>query len=144
LRSHGPLCRRGRGADLGYPVGRRTPAGDRRARCRPPGRAARPTARARRKPVTPPFFSIGHSDRSLAAFISLLGEARIELVADIRKMPASRANPQFNAQALQDGLAQVGISYEHMAALGGLRGKAPASGDLNGLWTNRSFRNYAD
>jgi len=94
--------------------------------------------------VTPPFFSIGHSDRSLAAFISLLGEARIELVADIRKMPASRANPQFNAQALQDGLAQVGISYEHMAALGGLRGKAPASGDLNGLWTNRSFRNYAD
>jgi uncharacterized protein (DUF488 family) len=95
--------------------------------------------------VTVPFFTVGHSNRSLEAFTALLREAEVALLADIRKMPRSKANPQFNGDTLQAALAPVQIAYEHIAALGGLRGKTPAAPQgLNGLWTNRSFRNYAD
>jgi uncharacterized protein (DUF488 family) len=95
--------------------------------------------------VTPPFFTIGHSNRGLEAFVALLREAEIGLVADVRKMPASRANPQFNGPPLSEALSKLQIAYEHMPALGGLRGKPPAAtGGLNALWSNTSFRNYAD
>lgn len=95
--------------------------------------------------MTLPFFTIGHSNRSLAAFVALLREADVALVADIRKMPRSRTNPQFNEDALAEALADFQISYDHMAALGGLRGKARSiSPDINGFWTNKSFHNYAD
>jgi uncharacterized protein (DUF488 family) len=95
--------------------------------------------------VTLPFFTIGHSNRRIEAFIDLLREPGIERVVDVRKMPMSRANPQFNKDALADALAASGISYDHMPALGGLRGKAPGlPADLNGFWENRSFHNYAD
>ena len=92
-----------------------------------------------------PFFTIGHSNRSLEVFVALLREVGIALVADIRKMPRSRTNPQFNRETLGEALAGFQISYEHMAALGGLRGKTRTlSQDVNGFWANRSFRNYAD
>lgn len=92
-----------------------------------------------------PFFTIGHSNRSLEDFITLLREADIALVADVRMMPRSRTNPQFNKETLSGALADVRISYEHMANLGGLRGKTRGlSPAANGLWTNRSFHNYAD
>lgn len=92
-----------------------------------------------------PFFTVGHSNRSHEEFAALLTAADIGLVADIRKVPRSRANPQFNKDALPDALAATGISYEHLAALGGLRGKARTlSPDVNGFWTNKSFHNYAD
>lgn len=95
--------------------------------------------------MTPPFFTIGHSNRSLEAFSALLREAGVALVIDIRKMPRSRANPQFNGDALGEALAGVQIGYEHIAALGGLRGKTQGlPRGLNDGWTNRSFRNYAD
>lgn len=95
--------------------------------------------------MTPPFFTIGHSNRSAEDFIGLLRTAGVEHLADIRKMPMSRSNPQFNIDALPDALAAFQISYEHLAALGGLRGKANALPDeVNGFWTNRSFHNYAD
>lgn len=92
-----------------------------------------------------PFFTIGHSTRAIEAFLALLREAEIELVADIRTVPRSRANPQFDKDALPAALAPAGIGYEHIAALGGLRGKAKteASG-TNAYWTNQSFHNYAD
>lgn len=92
-----------------------------------------------------PFFTIGHSTRELGDFIALLRGAEIGLVADVRKMPRSRVNPQFNADTLPEALEDCDISYEHIAALGGLRGKArtvPES--VNGHWTNESFHNYAD
>lgn len=92
-----------------------------------------------------PFFTIGHSNRSLDEFIGLLRGAAIERVVDVRKMPMSRANPQFNRDTLPGALAPCQISYEHIAALGGLRGKTqnlPA--EINGFWENRSFHNYAD
>ena len=92
-----------------------------------------------------PFFTIGHSNRSIATFAGLLHEAQVELVVDIRKIPMSRANPQFNKDVLPTVLSNLRIGYEHIAALGGLRGKAAASApEVNGLWKNRSFRNYAD
>jgi uncharacterized protein (DUF488 family) len=95
--------------------------------------------------VTLPFFTIGHSTRSLEALLELLKEVHIDLVADIRTIPRSRTNPQFNKSALPDALAAFDVSYEHMAALGGLRGKARTSPpDVNGFWTNESFHNYAD
>jgi uncharacterized protein (DUF488 family) len=92
-----------------------------------------------------PFFTIGHSNRSLEEFVELLIGAGIELVADIRKVPMSRANPQFNEDTLPEALAALDVSYLHIAALGGLRGKARTlSPDVNGFWTNESFHNYAD
>ncbi len=92
-----------------------------------------------------PFFTIGHSTRSLEEFVSLIREADIALVADIRTIPRSRTNPQFNKDTLPGALAAVGIAYEHMAALGGLRGKTKTlPSDVNGFWTNESFHNYAD
>ena len=95
--------------------------------------------------MTHPFFTIGHSNRSLEAFVALLREADIRVVADIRTVPRSRANPQFNKDILPESLAAFGISYEHMAALGGLRGKVrTVSEDVNDFWTNHSFHNYAD
>ncbi|PWU26380.1 DNA repair protein [Pseudomonas sp. RW407] len=92
-----------------------------------------------------PFFTIGHSNRSLEAFVELLRGPGVERVVDIRKVPRSASNPQFNADTLPAALAGCGIGYEHLAALGGLRGKArdlPAQ--VNGFWANRSFHNYAD
>ena len=60
-------------------------------------------------------------------------------------MPRSRANPQFNKDTLPTALAAFDISDEHMAALGGLRGKARTSSqNVNAFWTNESFHNYAD
>jgi uncharacterized protein (DUF488 family) len=64
---------------------------------------------------------------------------------DIRKLPKSRTNPQFNGDTLAVALSGFGISYEHMAALGGLRGKGRrVPRDDNALWKNESFHNYAD
>jgi uncharacterized protein (DUF488 family) len=95
--------------------------------------------------MTIPFFTIGHSNRSLEQFVELLSRAEIDLVADIRTVPKSRANPQFNKETLPEALAIAGISYEHVASLGGLRGRARAvPPDVNGFWTNESFHNYAD
>jgi uncharacterized protein (DUF488 family) len=92
-----------------------------------------------------PFLTIGHSNRSMADFAELLREAQVQLVVDIRKMPMSRANPQFNKPVLPGALADFQISYEHIAALGGLRSKTKTlSAEINGFWTNKSFHNYAD
>jgi uncharacterized protein (DUF488 family) len=95
--------------------------------------------------VTLPFFTIGHSNRSLEEFVEIVSGAEIGLVADIRTVPRSRANPQFNKDTLPESLAAFHISYDHVAALGGLRGKTRSlSPDVNGFWTNESFHNYAD
>lgn len=92
-----------------------------------------------------PFFTIGHSTRSLDAFVGLVRGTDIELVVDIRKVTRSRANPQFNEDTLPDHLAAFGLSYEHVAALGGLRERAKdISPEVDGFWQNRSFHNYAD
>lgn len=95
--------------------------------------------------MTLPFFTIGHSNRSLDVFVSLLRACDIRLVADIRTVPRSRANPQFNTDTLAESLAAFGMSYELMSALGGLRGKSKSvAQDVNDFWSNQSFHNYAD
>jgi len=92
-----------------------------------------------------PFFTIGHSNRSLEELAGLLRGAEIALVADIRTIPKSRANPQFNEDTLPESLEAFQISYERIAALGGLRGKSKTiARDVNAFWTNESFHNYAD
>ena len=92
-----------------------------------------------------PFFTIGHSNRGIDEFVALLSGAQIGLVVDIRRIPRSRANPQFNDDALPQALASGGIEYERIAALGGLRGKARSvAPEINGFWSNQSFHNYAD
>jgi uncharacterized protein (DUF488 family) len=92
-----------------------------------------------------PFFTIGHSTRPIDEFVALLMTAEVKLVVDVRTVPRSRTNPQFNRDALPASLAAHGIAYEHFAALGGLRGKQPGvSPDVNAFWENASFHNYAD
>lgn len=92
-----------------------------------------------------PFFTIGHSTRSIDEMAGLLHGAGVETVVDVRKMPRSRANPQFNMEALSQALSERQIGYRHIAALGGLRGRVPELGvSPNSLWRNKSFRNYAD
>lgn len=91
------------------------------------------------------FFTIGHSTRTVAEFIDLLGESQVDFVVDVRSMPRSRTNPQFNGESLTATLASWQIGYEHIADLGGLRGKARgAEPSPNAYWRVRGFRNYAD
>ncbi|MBZ9810270.1 MULTISPECIES: DUF488 family protein [unclassified Mesorhizobium] len=92
-----------------------------------------------------PFHTIGHSTRSIAEFVALLRGCAITLVVDIRTIRRSRTNPQFNGETLPDSLADFAIGYEHIAELGGLRGKAhDIPPTLNAFWLNQSFHNYAD
>jgi uncharacterized protein (DUF488 family) len=95
--------------------------------------------------ATNTFFTIGHSTRTIVEFVDLLRESGVGLVVDVRSMPRSRTNPQFNQQSLPEALAPWQIGYEHFSELGGLRGKSRAAeSSPNTYWRVRSFRNYAD
>lgn len=72
----------------------------------------------------------------------MLAAHRVELLADIRTVPRSRHNPQFNQENLRQSLEAAGIAYRHMPGLGGLR--HPRKDSLNTGWRNLSFRGYAD
>ena len=90
-------------------------------------------------------FTIGHSTHPIDVFLELLRLAGIEMLVDVRSVPRSRRNPQFNIETLPGSLAAAGIGYRHMKPLGGLRHRpkdAPPS--PNGLWENEAFRNFAD
>lgn len=92
-----------------------------------------------------PFFTIGHSTRSLAEFAGMLTAAGVKHLVDVRTVPRSRTNPQFDRSVLPESLAAYGVSYTHAADLGGLRGKSKETPpEVNGLWTNDSFHHYAD
>ncbi len=96
-------------------------------------------------PMTSKFFTIGHSTRTIAEFSGLLKASEVDLVIDVRSMPRSRTNPQFNEQRLPEELRPSQIGYEHIADLGGLRGKTrDKDTSPNQYWMVRSFRNYAD
>jgi uncharacterized protein (DUF488 family) len=91
------------------------------------------------------FFTIGHSTRPIDEFLCLLADADVRLVVDVRTVPRSRANPQYATDALRNALHEAQIGYQHIAALGGLRGRKPdIPAEVNGFWQNRSFHNYAD
>ena len=92
-----------------------------------------------------PFFTIGHSTRQIEQFVELLHASRVSLVIDVRSVPRSRANPQYNRETLPDTLSEFQIGYAYIAELGGRRSHArdiPPS--TNGYWENQSFHNYAD
>jgi uncharacterized protein (DUF488 family) len=92
-----------------------------------------------------PFHTIGHGTRPFADFAELLLGAEVTLLVDVRTVPRSRTNPQYNRDVLPEQLAPFGIGYEHLAALGGLRGRARAvPHQVNAFWENASFHNYAD
>lgn len=91
----------------------------------------------------PTIWTIGHSNRSIDEFLDLLAGEQIELVADIRRFPASRAHPHFNGEALAASLAQRAIGYRHFAGLGGRRNTRLADSP-NAAWRVDSFNRYAD
>ncbi|PZR73013.1 MAG: DNA repair protein [Chthoniobacterales bacterium] len=88
------------------------------------------------------ILTVGHSTRTLDEFIALLRAHEVTRVVDVRTVPRSRHNPQFNKDSLPDSLSKDGLGYIHMPGLGGLRHARPNS--LNAGWRNASFRGYAD
>ncbi len=90
----------------------------------------------------PAIYTLGHSTRSEAEFLSVLSAFSIEMVADIRTVPQSRKNPQFNKDQFSLWLDCSGIAYVHLRDLGGLRHARKDS--INTAWKNASFRGYAD
>jgi uncharacterized protein (DUF488 family) len=92
-----------------------------------------------------PFYTIGHSTRTIEVFLGLLRAADVHVVADIRVTPMSKKNPQYNKATLAQTLATFQVGYHHIAQLGGLRHKSKlVDPSVNGFWTNQSFHNYAD
>jgi uncharacterized protein (DUF488 family) len=98
--------------------------------------------RPERYNATVTIWTVGHSTRTAEQFASLLRAYDIRLLIDIRTVPRSRRNPQFNVDELPGILAEAGIAHQHMAALGGLR--QPDKHSINTGWQNESFRGYAD
>jgi uncharacterized protein (DUF488 family) len=95
------------------------------------------------KDVRPPtVLTIGHSNRTIEEFLRLLKAHDATCVVDVRSLPRSRHNPQFNRDALRASLAIADIAYVHLGGLGGLRRPRPDS--INLAWKNASFRGYAD
>lgn len=94
------------------------------------------------KPKKNIMFTIGHSTRPINEFIELLKSHKIEQVIDVRTIPKSRHNPQFNKETLEKSLKKSGIIYFHQSDLGGLRHTTKDS--VNVGWRNKSFRGYAD
>jgi uncharacterized protein (DUF488 family) len=86
--------------------------------------------------------AIGHSNRSIGTFVDLLRANEIAHVLDVRTVPRSRHNPQFNRDTLAESLSAVNTGYTHLPDLGGLRHARADS--FNTGWTNLSFRGYAD
>ncbi len=88
------------------------------------------------------ILTVGHSTMAIERFLQLLAGNEVTMVADVRTVPRSRHNPQFNREALPAALASVQIGYRHMPALGGLR--RPLAESPNTGWRNASFRGFAD
>jgi uncharacterized protein (DUF488 family) len=92
--------------------------------------------------VGPTILTIGHSTRPIEDFIQLLQVHGVTRVVDVRSIPRSRHNPQFNKEVLPGSLKEAGIGYSHLPALGGLRHSTRSSTNLG--WRNASFRGFAD
>ena len=90
----------------------------------------------------PVILTVGHSNRSLSDFIALLQAHSVTPLVDVRTVPRSRHNPQFNQDTLPAALQAVGIGYRHQPGLGGLRYPRPDS--RNTGWRDASFRGFAD
>ena len=89
-----------------------------------------------------PILSIGHSTHPWDRFAAILRAHGVEHLFDVRTVPRSRRNPQFNSETMAEALPREGIAYTHLKELGGLR--KPRADSPNGGWRNESFRGYAD
>src|ERR1019366_5798128 len=90
----------------------------------------------------PSVFTVGHSTRSINEFVKLLHAHSIKEIVDVRSIPMSRYNPQFNTDTLKESLRQERIRYRHLKKLGGLRHSK--KGSINLGWRNVSFKGFAD
>ena len=90
----------------------------------------------------PTVWTLGHSTRPIDEFIGLLRAHQISLLVDVRTVPRSRYNPQFNMDTLAQSLRNVDLRYRHLPELGGLR--KPRKDSINDGWRNAGFRGYAD
>lgn len=97
---------------------------------------------ARRKQKAVTVFTIGHSTHPIAEFLELLKMHGVKRVIDVRTIPRSRHNPQFNREELASSLRAEGIAYTHLKKLGGLRHSKKDSSNQG--WRNASFRGFAD
>jgi len=88
------------------------------------------------------IYTIGHSTRTLPEFTELLNVYNVKLLVDVRTVPRSRHNPQFNKETLPATLKSYGVKYIHMPEIGGLR--HPKRDSINLAWKNMGFRGYAD
>ncbi len=88
------------------------------------------------------ILTVGHSTHPIEEFLELLKAHGIEQLIDVRTIPKSRRNPQYNTEELAKSLQQAHIHYRHMPGLGGLR--HPRKDSINSAWQNDSFRGYAD
>ena len=89
-----------------------------------------------------PIYTLGHSTRPEEEFLTILAAFGIELVVDIRTVPRSRKNPQYDQASFERWLGAAGVKYQHLRDLGGLR--RPSKDSVNTGWRNESFRGYAD
>ena len=94
--------------------------------------------------VMNPFFTVGHSTHAVEEFVALLRAVDVELVVDVRTIPRSRTNSQYNRDVLPTTLKPLNLGYMHIPELGGLRSRTSIAPDVNGFWRNESFHNYAD
>lgn len=104
-------------------------------------REASTPARAPRGAAWPTVWTLGHSVRTIDAFVAALAAHGIELVADVRRFPGSRRLPQFSAPRFEASLAEAGIAYRWIPALGGRRRADPSAPD--NAWRHPAFRAYA-
>ena len=92
-----------------------------------------------------PIYTVGHSTRPIEDFVEILRQGNVQRLVDVRSIPRSRTNPQYNLDALPAALSAWQISHTIIPELGGRRSRQktvpPA---VNGFWENRSFHNYAD
>jgi uncharacterized protein (DUF488 family) len=88
------------------------------------------------------IWTIGHSTRTIADFLALLAEHRVQILADVRRIPASRRMPHFSAPALERALADSGLGYLAAPDLGGRR--PPLAESPHHGWREAAFRGYAD
>jgi uncharacterized protein (DUF488 family) len=114
-------------------------AGAKRAAAASAPQAERTTPKGEASPVV---YTVGHSTRGLEEFVGLLQAHGVQRLIDVRTVPRSRHNPQFNRDTLPADLERAGIGYRHMGGLGGLRKTRPDS--VNRGWRTLSFRGYAD
>ncbi|MXO94074.1 DUF488 family protein [Erythrobacter arachoides] len=91
-----------------------------------------------------PLYTIGHSTRTLEEFVDLLRGAGVQRLIDVRSIPRSRTNPQYNLDFLPDALRCWQIRHTIIPELGGRRSKQGVAADINAFWINQSFHNYAD